>query len=243
MRIFTDQMLKDGLEIQKVPMTYYLSEKVALESLKEAEKGAFPDADKLIEVRPFDEVILILTHTDEFGIDATTTILHVTENGEYRNFQYTPLVGFINKTIRENFTKRFESGALDMFDHVEEDREQLRLNQAAMALLLIPFIQKKTELHFCTGKALTTTNKNKYKKKNYMLVSKTGKRYLPSGGHKKLGTVVAHSVCGHTMHFHKKPDSVGSDRNGNITIGSTWRRPHTSGVGEIVINRIRLWLK
>jgi len=247
MRIFTSEMIKNGLGISTMPPIYYISEKVSMEALEEVESGegyAFPKVDVLINSRPFDEVILLITHTDENGNDAVTTILHVEENGDYRNFQYTPHNGFVNQTIRENFVKGLEDGKLDMFDNFELDAQQMRLNQAAMGLLLLPFTRKNTELHFCTGAARTNCKKrNKTKKKNFMLVTRSGKQYISSGAHKSYDKVVAHSVCGHTMTFHKNPHYMGSDREGNPTKGSTWRRPHETGKGEEIMERIRLWIK
>lgn len=246
MRIFTDTDLKIGLSLKKIPMVYYISEKVALDSLEEIEHkegSLFPQTQELIDSRPFDEVILIVSHTDANGDEAVTTILHVEENGTYRNFKFNPNTGFENMTVRENFTKKLENGDFNLFGDIKKDQEQLKLNQAFMGLLLLPFTQKSMELHFCVGAARSVIGKkNKLKKKNFMLVTKANKRYVSSNSIKTKAKVLAHSVCGHTMTFHKNPHYMGSDRHGNPTQGSSWRRPHKTGQGKENINKIRLWI-
>tara|TARA_R110000851_G_C13041830_1_gene562204 strand:+ start:16 stop:756 length:741 start_codon:yes stop_codon:yes gene_type:complete len=244
MKILDRELLRKELGIPKQVPIYYISSEVVEDChdrMKEEEVHKYIDdidgaLGGLISLRPFDEVVLVWTVKEETG---HTSITHYLEDGRYRSFMERDGV-YLNMTIRENFS--FVS------PDIKKDVEWLRVNRHVAVFSLLPFTRKTNRVVLATGPAtsIKANGSTKTKKQNFLYIT-TDKKVV-TGSKRTLGGTIINRECygitkvaGFQRFFHVKPDSKGSDRHGNPTVGWTWVQPHLRGEGQELEAKIRIW--
>ena len=256
MKIFTNNELKAVLGLTKLPPVYYLESHI-VEACEKEVTGTLVDSDDVALSRPFDEVVLITEmkyDTPELTNVHQSLVVHFTSDGEYRNFNWCSASGYKpkwnNTTIREQFKNcTLEEGLLKLAGRdLSKDSETFSINQSHMVRSLLPFSHKSSVLSLestlLREPRLRNPKKARAVAQNYILVTPKGTHQGASGTTvPESQRIAATLVCGHWRVFRKKPQSVGSDRHGNALIGKTWVAPYKRGEGEVILEKIRLWLK
>jgi hypothetical protein len=245
MKILDRELLRKEIGISKQVPIYYMSQEVVIKSYEEVEDDKVRkcidnedgELDNLISLRPFEEVVVVISPTEDIKFHS---IIHFTEDGGYRNFAITSSGVFHNRTIRENFS----FGDID----IERDAEMYRTNSHLTVFSLLPFTRKTNRVVLATGPATSrkANGTSKTKKQNFLYV--TTEKKVVTGSKRSDGTGIVNRECygitkvaGFQRFFHVKPDSKGSDRHGNPTVGWTWVQPHLRGEGQELEAKIRIW--